>query len=31
MTKKERYNFIIDYFQQHAPEAETELIYDDPY
>ncbi len=31
MTKKERYNFIINYFQQHAPEAETELIYDDPY
>jgi endonuclease-3 len=31
MTKKERYNFIIDYFQQHAPETETELIYDDPY
>ncbi len=31
MTRKERYNFIIDYFQQHAPEAETELIYDDPY
>ena len=31
MTKKERYNFIINYFQQHAPEAETELLYDDPY
>lgn len=31
MTKKERYNFIIDYFQQHAPEAETELLYNDPY
>ena len=31
MTKKERYNFIIDYFQQHAPEAETELLYEDPY
>jgi endonuclease-3 len=31
MTKKERYDFIINYFQQHAPEAETELIYDDPY
>jgi endonuclease III len=31
MTKKERYDFVIDYFQQHVPEAETELIYDDPY
>mgnify|MGYP003497498067 CR=1 FL=1 len=31
MTKKDRYNFVIDYFQQHTPEAETELIYDDPY
>jgi endonuclease III len=31
MTKRERYNFIIDYFQQHAPEAETELFYDSPY
>ena len=31
MTKKERYQFVIDYFQQHAPDAETELIYDNPY
>jgi len=31
MTRKERYKFIIDYFEQHAPEAETELIYDNPY
>lgn len=31
MTRKERYEFVTDYFQQHAPEAETELIYDDPY
>ncbi|MEO8405925.1 MAG: endonuclease III [Chitinophagaceae bacterium] len=31
MTRKERYQFTIDYFQKHAPEAETELIYDDPY
>ncbi|TDH20808.1 endonuclease III [Segetibacter sp. 3557_3] len=31
MTKKERYSFIIQYFQQHAPNAETELIYDNPY
>jgi len=31
MTRKEKYKFVIDYFQQHIPEAETELIYDDPY
>ena len=31
MTKKERYHIIINYFQQHAPEAETELLYNDPY
>jgi len=31
MTRKERYKFVIDYFQQHAPNAETELIYDNPY
>ena len=31
MTKKERYQFIIDYFQEHAPNAETELIYDNPF
>ncbi|MES1197920.1 MAG: endonuclease III [Chitinophagaceae bacterium] len=31
MTLKERYRFVIDYFLQHTPEAETELIYDDPY
>ncbi|MBI2731256.1 MAG: endonuclease III [Sphingobacteriales bacterium] len=31
MTKKERYRFIIDYFLQHAPNAETELIYDNPF
>jgi endonuclease III len=31
MTRKERYHFVIAYFQQHTPEAETELIYDDPY
>ncbi len=31
MTKKERYKFFIDYFLQHAPDAETELIYDDPF
>jgi endonuclease-3 len=31
MTKKERYQYIIDYFQEHAPNAETELIYDNPF
>jgi endonuclease-3 len=31
MTRKERYQFVIDYFQKHIPEAETELIYDNPY
>lgn len=31
MTRKERFQFVIDYFQQHAPNAETELIYDNPY
>jgi endonuclease-3 len=31
MTQKERYQFLIDYFLQHAPDAETELIYDDPF
>ena len=31
MTKKERYEFVINYFQLHAPDAETELIYDDPF
>jgi len=31
MTKKERYRFVIDYFEQHAPDAETELIYDNPF
>ncbi len=31
MTKKERYQFVTDYFLSHAPNAETELIYKDPY
>jgi endonuclease-3 len=31
MTKKERYQFVIDYFQEFAPDAETELIYDNPF
>lgn len=31
MTRKERYQFVIDYFTTHLPDAETELIYDNPY
>ncbi len=31
MTKKERYDFVIDYFQHQAPNAETELVYDSPF
>ncbi|KIC94744.1 endonuclease III [Flavihumibacter solisilvae] len=31
MTTKERYRKVIEYFQQHAPDAETELLYDNPY
>ena len=31
MTKKQRYEFVIDYFQENAPDAETELLYDNPY
>ncbi|MEO6731907.1 MAG: endonuclease III [Ferruginibacter sp.] len=31
MTRKERFRFVIEYFQQHNPSAETELIYGDPY
>jgi endonuclease III len=31
MTRKERYAFVLDYFQQHVPVAETELVYDSPY
>ena len=31
MTKKEKFTFLIDYFKQHMPEAETELDYGTPY
>lgn len=31
MTRKQLYQFVIQYFEQHAPNAETELIYDSPY
>jgi endonuclease-3 len=31
MTKKERYAFVLDYFKQNVPNAETELTYSNPY
>ena len=31
VTRKERYQFVLDYFSQHNPDAETELLYDTPY
>ncbi|MCW3089076.1 MAG: Endonuclease [Ferruginibacter sp.] len=31
MTKKQRYQYVIDYFLAHTPDAETELIYDTPF
>jgi endonuclease-3 len=31
MTRKQRFEYVINYFQQHAPDAETELLYDNPY
>jgi endonuclease-3 len=31
MTVKERYQHVMDYFQLHFPDAETELLYDSPY
>jgi endonuclease III len=31
MTKKERYQYVINYFLEHAPDAETELLYDNPF
>ncbi|MEO6681989.1 MAG: endonuclease III [Ginsengibacter sp.] len=31
MTRKERYNFVINYFVLNSPDAKTELIYDSPY
>lgn len=31
MTKKERYQYLVDYFSEHDPNPETELIYDNPY
>jgi endonuclease-3 len=31
MSKKELFQRVLHYFQQHIPEAETELLYDNPY
>jgi len=31
MTRKERFSFVIEFFQKHNPSAETELLFDDPY
>ncbi len=31
MMKRDRYRFVIEYFQQHSPDAETELNFENPY
>lgn len=31
MNIKERYQFVINYFSEHLPEPETELMYDNPF
>ena len=31
MTKKERYELVLAYFQKQVPIAETELLYDNPF
>jgi endonuclease III len=31
MTRKQRFDFVIAWFSEHAPEAETELVFDNPY
>ena len=31
MTKKERYTYLIEYFTEHSPNAETELLYNNPF
>lgn len=31
MTKKERYSYVIAYFEDKMPEPETELMYENPY
>lgn len=31
MTRKQRYQFVIEFFQSHTPDAETELTYENPF
>jgi endonuclease-3 len=31
MCKEERFRLVLDYFLEHRPQAETELVYTDPY
>ncbi len=31
MTRKQRFDYVIAWFSEHAPDAETELIFDNPY
>jgi endonuclease-3 len=31
MTRKQRYQFVLDYFSKHNPDAATELFYGSPY
>jgi endonuclease-3 len=31
MTRKEKYQFVLDYFKQNVPNAETELTYSNPF
>lgn len=31
MTRKERFRFVIEFFQQHNPTAETELVFEDTF
>jgi endonuclease-3 len=31
MTRRERFQFVLDYFSTHNPDAATELFYDGPY
>jgi len=31
MTRGQRYRFVIDFFEKNSPDAETELIFDNPY
>src|SRR5450631_1379266 len=31
MTRKQRFDFVIEWLSKNAPDAETELIFDNPY